>query len=135
MPTESLYAEVARRDGLIERTQDKYRVLISGPATFSALLTSLQMGFRSMTLEKRSGEVLKMLSGMKQDFARFDESIERMRQRLSQTGAELDTLEARARKVVRAIDNVEGEGNEGSGNKGTRDQATGYSQNAWERGE
>ena len=106
LPTESLYAEVARRDGLIERSQDKYRVLIAGPATLSALLTSLQMGFRSMTLEKRSGEVLKMLSGMKQDFARFDESIQRMRQRLSQTGAELDTLEARARKVVRAIDDV-----------------------------
>ena len=107
LPTESLYAEVARREGLIERTQEKYRVLVSGPATFSALLTSLQMGFRSLTLEKRSGEVLKMLSGMKQDFARFDESIQRMRQRLNQTGAELDTLEARAKKVVRAIDNVD----------------------------
>ena len=107
LPTESLYAEVARREGLIERTQERFRVLISGPATLSALLTSLQMGYRSMTLEKRSGEVLKMLSGMKQDFMRFDESIQRMRQRLNQTGAELDTLEARAKKVVRAIDNVD----------------------------
>ena len=107
LPTESLYAEVARRDGLIERTQDKYRVLVSGPATLSALLTSLQMGFRSMTLQKRSGEVLKLLAGMKQDFTRFDESIQRMRQRLSLAGQELDTLEARARKVVRAIDNVD----------------------------
>jgi len=107
LPTESLYAEVARREGLIERTQEKYRVLISGPATFSALLTSMQMGFRSLTLEKRSGEVLKLLSSMKQDFERFDESIQRMRQRLAQTGGELDTLESRARRVVNAIDNVD----------------------------
>ena len=107
LPTESLYAEVARREGLIERTQEKYRVLISGPATFSALLTSMQMGFRSLTLERRSGEVLKLLAGMKQDFVRFEESIQRMRQRLTQTGSELDTLETRARKVVNAIDNVE----------------------------
>ena len=108
LPTESLYAEVARRDGLIERIQEKYRVLISGPATFSALMTSMQMGFRSLALEKRSGEVLRLLAGMKQDFQRFDESIQRMRQRLSQTGSELDTLESRARKVVRAIENVDG---------------------------
>lgn len=107
LPTESLYAEVARREGLIERTQEKYRVLISGPATFSALLTSMQMGFKSLALEKRSGEVLRLLSGMKQDFDRFDESIQRMRQRLNQTGSELDTLEARARKVVNAIERVD----------------------------
>lgn len=107
LPTESLYAEVARRDGLIERVQDKYRVLVSGPATLCALLTSLQMGLKTVTLEKRSGEVLSMLSGMKQDFARFDESIQRMRQRLNQTEAELDALEQRARKVVKALDKVE----------------------------
>ncbi len=107
LPTESLYAEVARLDGLMERCQDKYRVLISGPATFCALMTSLQMGFRSVTLERRSGEVLRQLASMKQDFARFDESVQRMRLRLSQAGSELDTLESRARKVVNAIENVD----------------------------
>ena len=108
LPTESLYAEVARRDGLLERIQEKYRVLVAGPATLCALLTSLQMGLRTVTLEKRSGEVLDMLAGMKEDFARFDESIQRMRQRLGQTEAELDGLEQRARKVVKALDRVEG---------------------------
>ena len=107
LPTESLYAEVARREGLIERVQEKYRVLVSGPATFAALITSLQMGYRTLTLEERSGEVLKLLAGMKQDFMKFDESVQRMRQRLNQVGQELDTLESRARKVVRAIDNVD----------------------------
>ena len=91
----------------MERVQERYRVLAAGPATLAALLTSLQMGFRSMTLEKRSGEVLKLLAGMKQDFARFDDAVQRMRQRLNQANAELDTLEARARKALNAIENVE----------------------------
>ncbi len=109
LPTESLYAEVARRDGLIERVQERYRVLISGPATLCALLTSLQLGLRTVTLEKRSGEVLNTLSAMRQDFARFDESIQRMRQRLNQTEEELNALEQRARKVVKVLERVESE--------------------------
>ena len=108
LPTESLYAEVARRDGLIERMQERHRVLIAGPATLCALLTSLQMGFRTCALERRSGEVLNSLAAMKQDFSRFDESIQRMRQRLNQVEAELDGLEARARKAVKAIESVDG---------------------------
>ena len=107
LPTESLYAEVARLNGLLERIQEKYRVLISGPATFYALVTSLQLGLRSISLERRSGEVLRQLSAMKQDFESFGTSVQRMRQRLSQVSAELDTLEARSRRVVRAIENVD----------------------------
>ena len=107
-PTESLYAEVARLNGLVERTQERFRVLISGPATFYALVTSVQLGFRSIHLERRSGEVMRQLAAMKQDFARFDESIQRMRQRLNQVGNELDTLEGRAKKAVRAIERVDG---------------------------
>ena len=106
LPTESLYAEIARRNGLIERIQSRFRVLVSGPATLCALLTSLQMGFRTCTLERRSGEVLKTLAGMRQDFARFDESIQRARQRLAQTEAELDGLESRARKIIRAMNSL-----------------------------
>ena len=109
LPTESLYAEVARIEGLVERVQERHRVLISGPATFYALLTSVRMGLRSVTLERRSGEVLQKLAAMKQDFARFDDSVQRMRMRLAQTGQELDTLEGRARRVVQVIDDVEEE--------------------------
>lgn len=108
LPTEGLYAEVARRDGLIERAQRRFRVLIAGPATLCALLTSLQLGLRSVTLEKRSGEVLNMLAGMKQDFVRLDESVQRMRQRLNQAETELDALEQRARRAVKAMEKVEG---------------------------
>lgn len=110
LPTESLYAEVARREGLIWRVQEKYRVLISGPATLCALLTSVQMGMRSVTLERRSGEVLGMLAGMKQDFTGFDASVQRMRQRLTQAEGELDALERQSRKVLRAIENVDDAG-------------------------
>lgn len=110
LPTESLYAEVSRIEGLVERVQERHRVLICGPATFYALLTSVRMGLRSVTLERRSGEVLQKLAAMKQDFARFDDSVQRMRMRLAQTGQELDTLEGRARRVVQVIDDVEEEG-------------------------
>lgn len=107
LPTESLYAEVARRDGLVQRMQERYRVLAAGPATLCALLTSLQMGLRTLSLERRSGEVLSMLAGMRQDFERFDESIQRARQRLAQTEAELNVLESRARKVLRAVGSMD----------------------------
>lgn len=109
LPTESLYAEVARRDGLIERVQEKQRVLIAGPATLCALLTSLQMGLRTCALEKRSGEVLNALATMKQDFGQLDESIRRMRQRLNQAEDELNSLETRARRAVRAMDRIDEE--------------------------
>ena len=107
LPTESLYAEVARRDGLLERIQERWRVLVAGPATLCALLTSIQMGLRTCTLEKRSGEVLNLLSSMKQDFAHLDDAIQRMRQRLGQAESELDALEQRTRKAVRAIEKVD----------------------------
>lgn len=107
LPTESLYAEVARRDGLVQRMQERWRVLAAGPATLCALLTSLQMGLRTLSLEQRSGEVLGMLAAMKQDFDQFDESIQRMRQRLTQAEAELNTLETRSRKVLRALDGMD----------------------------
>ena len=107
LPTESLYAEVARREDIIGRVQEKHRVLIAGPATLCALLTSLQMGLRAVALEQRSGEVLQLLTDMKQDFVGFDDAVQRMRQRLNQAEAELNALEQKARRVVRAMDRVE----------------------------
>ena len=106
LPTESLYAEICRRDGLLEKIQERYRVLAAGPSTLCALLTSLQMGLRSVSLEQRSGEVLSLLTGMKEDFGQLDASIQRMRQRLSQAEEELDALEKRARRAVRAMERI-----------------------------
>ena len=103
LPAEGLYAEVARIPGLIGRVQSKYRVLISGPGTLCALLTSLQMGFRSSELEKRSGEVLELFDELRAEFARFQESIARARQRMNQAEAELDAMETRARKISKKL--------------------------------
>lgn len=103
LPVEGLYAEAARSAGLIERIQMKYRVLIAGPATLCALLTSLQMGLRSSELEKRSGEILQLFEELRADFARFQEGIVRARQRLNQAESELDALETRARKISKKL--------------------------------
>lgn len=103
LPSEGLYAEAARCSGLIERIQSKYRVLMAGPATLCALLTSLQMGFRSSALEQRSGEILELFDELRQEFVRFQEGISKARQKIAQAEAELDAMEGRARKIGKKL--------------------------------
>lgn len=103
LPVESLYAEAVRRDGLCEKLQMKYRVLVAGPNTLAALLTSLRLGFRTVTLERKSGEVLKLLEEVRTEFARYDEAAATVRRRLEQTAEALDTLDQRARKLGRKL--------------------------------
>ena len=103
LPAEGLYAEAARIPGLIGRVQAKHRVLIAGPSTLCALLTSLQMGFRSSELEKRSGEVLELFDELRAEFTRFQEAIARARQRINQAESELDAMETRARKISKKL--------------------------------
>ena len=107
LPIESLYAEVLRREGLAQALQEKYHVVAVGPSTLSALLNSLQMGFRTVSIEQRTGEVWQILSRLKTDFGRFGDSLERMRQRLNQASGELDTAEARSRAITRQLDALE----------------------------
>lgn len=99
LPVEGLYAEISRSPELISRIQSKYRVLIAGPNTLCALLTSLQMGFRTSALEQRSSEILQLFEELRAEFTRFQEGIARTRQRVEQAEAELDALETRARKI------------------------------------
>ena len=103
LPAEGLYAEAARIPGLIERIQTRYRVLTAGPATLCALLTSLQMGFRTSAIEQRSGEILKLFEEMRGEFARFQEGVGRARSRLEQAEAELDAIEIKARKIGKKL--------------------------------
>jgi len=103
LPVEGLYAEAAGMSGFIEKIQTKYRVLIAGPSTLCALLTSLQMGWRTSELEKRSGELLELFDELRVEFSRFQEGIVRTRQKLNQAEAELDTLENRARKISKKL--------------------------------
>lgn len=106
LPVESLYAEAVRRDGLCERLQMKYRVLVAGPNTLTALLTSLRMGFKTVALEKKSGEVLKLLEEVKTEFVRYDEAVTNVRRRLEQTAEALDALEVRSRRMSRKLSEI-----------------------------
>lgn len=106
LPVESLYAEAVRRDGLCEKLQTKFRVLVAGPNTLTALLTSLRMGFRTVTLEKKSTEVLKLLEEVRTEFARYGEAVAGVRRRLDQTVEAVDALEARARRIGRKLTDI-----------------------------
>ena len=106
LPVESLYAEVLRRPGLAETIQEKYRIVISGPTTLSALLNSLQMGFKTLTIEQRTGEVWQTLGTLKVEFARFGDTLDRMRQRLDQATGELDAATTRSRAITRKLNEL-----------------------------
>lgn len=106
LPIEGLYAEVVRR-GMIETLQKEYRVNIAGPTTMAALLNSLQMGFKTLAIQKRSGEVWKVLGAVKTEFDKFGAVVQTAQQRLDQANAELDKLVGvRTRQIQRRLANV-----------------------------
>ncbi len=106
LPIEGLYAEVVRR-GMIETLQKDYRVNIAGPTTMAALLNSLQMGFKTLAIQKRSGEVWKVLGAVKTEFDKFGAVVQAAQQRLDQAGAELDKLVGvRTRQIQRKLASV-----------------------------
>ena len=108
LPIEGLYAEVVRR-GMIETLQSDYRINIAGPTTMAALLNSLQMGFRTLAIQKRSGEVWKLLGAVKTEFDRFGDVIEAAQKRLEQAGTELDKLVGlRTRQIQKRLAQVTG---------------------------
>ena len=106
LPIESLYAEVARIDGLLESLQTRQRVLVAGPSTFAALLTSLQMGFRTCALQKRSGEVLKLLSAVRVEFQKYGDAVQKARTRLEQASGDLDAIDTRTRAINRKLRDI-----------------------------
>ena len=99
LPFEGLYAEVVRR-GLVDTLQRQYQISVAGPTTFAALLNSLQMGFRTLAIQKRSGEVWEVLGAVKTEFATFGKVLAKAQERIEQTSKELDTLVGvRTRKI------------------------------------
>ena len=107
LPVEGLYAEALQTPELIEALQRDYRVVIAGPGTFSAMLNALQMGFRTMAIEKRSGEVWHLLGEIRNDFSRFAETLENTRRRLDQAGESIDTAVTRSRTIQRKLSSIE----------------------------
>lgn len=107
LPFEGLYAEVVNR-GLVEELQRQYRVNIAGPSTMAALLNSLQMGFRTIAIQKRSGEVWQVLGAVKTEFEKFETVLKSSQHRLNQVNDELDKLiGTRTRSIMRSLRNVE----------------------------
>jgi DNA recombination protein RmuC len=107
LPTEGLYAEVLRRPGLMEALQREYRITLAGPTTLLAMLSSLQMGFRTLALEKRSSEVWQVLGAVKTEFGKFGDVLAKVK---SQTETVLNTLssaEVRSRAMGRVLRQVE----------------------------
>lgn len=107
LPFEGLYAEAVNR-GYIEELQRTYHINVTGPSTMAAFLNSLQMGFRTLAIQKRSGEVWQVLGAVKTEFEKFGDVLERSQQRLQQVNNELDTLiGTRTRAITRKLKEVE----------------------------
>ena len=107
LPTESLYAEILMIDALTEKLQSIYKVLPVGPTNLAALLSCLQMGFRSIAVEKRSGEILSMLGGVRREFDSFGEVIDKARTHLEQAAGDLDNVGTRTRAVSKKLSDME----------------------------
>ena len=107
LPTEGLYAEVLRRPGLIESLQRDFRVTLAGPTTLMAMLNSLQMGFRTLALEKRSSEVWQVLGAVKTEFGKFGDVLARVKEQTLSVLNTLDKAQTRSNVMHRALRQVE----------------------------
>jgi DNA recombination protein RmuC len=107
LPTEGLYAEVLRRPGLAESLQRDWRVIVAGPTTLSALLNSLQMGFRTLAIERRSSEVWQLLGAVKTQFGQFGGLLEKVHKKLEQASTTIDDAARKSRTIERKLKDVE----------------------------
>jgi DNA recombination protein RmuC len=107
LPTEGLYAEVLRRPGLVESLQNDFRVLVTGPTTLGALLNSLQMGFRILTVERRSSEVWQLLGAVKTQFGQFGVLLEKVHKKLDQASTTIEDAARKSRTIERRLRTVQ----------------------------
>ena len=107
LPTEGLYAEAIRRVGLAEQVQRDCRVVFAGPTTLAALLNSLQMGFRTLSIQKRSSEVWNLLAGVKTEFGKFGEALAAVKDKLDQASRHVDNVAVRSRAITKKLRDVE----------------------------
>ncbi|HEY5752072.1 MAG TPA: DNA recombination protein RmuC [Chthoniobacterales bacterium] len=107
LPTEGLFAEVLRRPGLADGLQRTSRVVVAGPTTLAALLSSLQMGFRTLAIEKRSSEVWMVLGAVKTEFGKFGDALEKVQKKLQEATNSLDDASRRSRAVQRKLNRAD----------------------------
>lgn len=107
LPVEGLFAEVLQIPGLADELQSKHRIVLCGPTTIAALLNSLQMGFRTVAVEKRSSEIYKMLQNFKTQFGQFCDILENTRKKINDAGKQIDMASDRTRKIQKKLDKIE----------------------------
>lgn len=108
LPFENIYAEIIRRTALVEQLQREYRVIVTGPTTLGAILSSLQMGFRTLAIEKRSSEVWTILAAVKTEFGKFGGMLEKVQKNLETAGSQLDeVIGKRTRAIERKLRQVQ----------------------------
>lgn len=107
LPVEGLYAEVLRRPGLCESLQRECRVVITGPTTLSAILNSLQMGFRTLAIERRSSEVWSLLGAVKTEFGKFGDLLDKTHKKLEEAAATIDHASKKSRTIERRLKDVQ----------------------------
>ncbi|MGD8212746.1 MAG: DNA recombination protein RmuC [Desulfobacterales bacterium] len=107
LPVEGLYAEVLRRPGLCDTLQREHRIVVTGPTTLAALLNSLQMGFRTLAIGKRSSEVWQLLGAVKTEFGKFGQVLAKTKKKLKEAGHTIDQAEIRSRAIERKLKNVQ----------------------------
>lgn len=107
LPSEGLYAEVVKDSELCNELQVKYNITVCGPSTIAALLNSLQMGFTTLKIQKKSAEVVKLMLGFKKDFGKFTEAVVKARDKASSTVKELDGIDKRTEIIQKKLDKVD----------------------------
>ncbi len=107
LPTEGLYAEVIRRVGLTDVLQREYRVTVAGPTTLAAILNSLQLGFRTLAIEKRSSQVWSLLGAVKTEFGRFGEILDKTQKKLQEASNTIETASRRSRAIEQKLKDVQ----------------------------
>jgi len=107
LPTEGLFAEVTRRAGLIEALQVEHRVIVTGPANLAGMLSSLQMGFKTLAIQKRSSEVWALLAQVKTEFGKFGEVVDATRKSIEAAARKFDDVGVRTRAIERRLRDVE----------------------------
>lgn len=107
LPTEGLYAEAVKEPGFMESMQKNYKVVITGPSTISAFLNSLQMGFRTLAIEKRSGEVWKVLGAVKTEFTKFGDMLDKTQKKLQEASNTIENASKKSKTIERKLKSVE----------------------------
>jgi DNA recombination protein RmuC len=107
LPTEGLYAEVIRRPGLMDDLQRRCRIVVAGPTVLLAILNSLQMGFRTLAIQKRSSEVWRLLGAVKTEFGKYGEVLDKVKKKLAEATETIDKVAVRRKQIDRKLAEVE----------------------------